>query len=449
MRLTEKQTIALDYLEDSITNEVLYGGSAGGGKSVVGSLWIISSALQYSQSRWLIGRATLKTLKETTLVTFFDVCSMLGLKADEHFKFNQQKGEIEFKNGSIVLLKDLFHYPSDPNFDSLGSLEITGAFIDECAQISHLAKQIVMSRIRYKLTEFNLIPKLLMTTNPAKNWTYTEFYKPSTQGNLPSYRQFVSALVTDNPNLSQYYIENLQKLDEPQKQRLLYGNWDYDDDPNALTTYDKIIDSFDNSHVNEDKFNKYITADIALRGSDEAVICVWYGWVLVEYKTIDISSGKEIETAIRDLKTRHSVPNSNIVVDADGVGGYLSSYIQGVHDFVNASSPLEEKQPDGKKIKPNYKYLKTQCEFKLAKRLNDNTIWLKAVKNESEKEKFSQEFGQLKQKNADKDGKLETLSKDDIKQNIGRSPDRMDAIKMRIYFDLEYKSKASTKMIYT
>jgi len=30
MNLSKKQTLALDYLEDSTTNEVLFGGSAGG-----------------------------------------------------------------------------------------------------------------------------------------------------------------------------------------------------------------------------------------------------------------------------------------------------------------------------------------------------------------------------------------------------------------------------------
>ena len=35
MELTIKQTEALDYLEDASTVEVLYGGGAGGGKSVL------------------------------------------------------------------------------------------------------------------------------------------------------------------------------------------------------------------------------------------------------------------------------------------------------------------------------------------------------------------------------------------------------------------------------
>ncbi len=39
MILTAKQTIALDLLEDEETEELLYGGAAGGAKSVLGCYW--------------------------------------------------------------------------------------------------------------------------------------------------------------------------------------------------------------------------------------------------------------------------------------------------------------------------------------------------------------------------------------------------------------------------
>jgi len=183
MELTKKQTKALDLLEDKITIETLFGGGAGGAKSVLGCYWILKCCLKYPSSRWVIGRWKRKHLYETTLNTFWEVCKMQGINSN-HYAFNSQSGVITFFNGSEVLLKDLFLYPSDPNFDSLGSLEITGAFIDEANQVSEKAKTILKSRIRYKLDQFNLIPKVLYTCNPAKNWVYSEFYKPFKQGVL-------------------------------------------------------------------------------------------------------------------------------------------------------------------------------------------------------------------------------------------------------------------------
>ena len=63
MILTKKQTEALDYLEDSSTNELLFGGGAGGAKSFLGCVWIILSCLKYPCTRWVIGRSKLKALK--------------------------------------------------------------------------------------------------------------------------------------------------------------------------------------------------------------------------------------------------------------------------------------------------------------------------------------------------------------------------------------------------
>jgi hypothetical protein len=60
---------------------------------------------------------------------------------------------------------------------------------------------------------------------------YNGYYLPRKNGTLPSYRKFVKATVKDNPYISKEYIEQLERSDEMTKQRLLYGNFDYDDTP--------------------------------------------------------------------------------------------------------------------------------------------------------------------------------------------------------------------------
>ena len=89
-----------------------------------------------------MGRSKLDALKKTTLNTFFEVCTAWQLKANKDYTFNGSSNIITFYNGSEIILKDLFLYPSDRNFDSLGSLEITSAFIDEANQITEKAKNI-------------------------------------------------------------------------------------------------------------------------------------------------------------------------------------------------------------------------------------------------------------------------------------------------------------------
>ena len=378
-----------------------------------------------------MGRAKLKTLKETTLNSFFEVSKSQGLSSGVHYKFNQQSGSIQFFNGSEILIKDLFLYPSDPNFDELGSLEITGAFIDECNQVVLKAVQIVKSRIRYKLDEYNLIPKMLMTCNPAKNWTYTEFYAPDKKGSILPHRKFIQSLLTDNPYISKHYKENLSGLDENSKQRLLFGNWDYSDDPTILITQDNIISCFSNSYV--DTGTKYITADIARFGRDKTVIGVWSGFRLFKILTIDKSGLDEVKEAIERLRIEYKIPLLNIIVDEDGVGGGVVDFVK-CRGFVNNSSPISVQNKT-----QNFRNLKSQCYFGISDRINDGQVFIQA--DGEDKEKIIEELAYVKQKNMDKDGKKEVLSKDEVKEQLGRSPDYADMIMMRYWFELKSSFK--------
>ena len=215
VKLFKKQIECFKHLEDDHTTEILFGGGAGGSKTFTGCLWQILRRLQYPGTRSVIGRAKLKNLKQTTLNTFFEVAiHFCGLTPEKDFKYNAGDSTIKFYNGSEILLKDLFYYPSDPLFTSLGGLEITDCFIDEAAEVSEKAINILNSRIRYKLDEYNLIPKTLLTCNPSKGWLYTQYYKPDLTNDLPIHKKFIKSLVTDNKAISEHYIKQLEKLDK-------------------------------------------------------------------------------------------------------------------------------------------------------------------------------------------------------------------------------------------
>ena len=71
--LSGKQETALDFLENKKSvKQVLYGGSAGPGKTTLGCIWQIERRLDYPGTRGFIGRRTLKDLKDTTLMTFIN-----------------------------------------------------------------------------------------------------------------------------------------------------------------------------------------------------------------------------------------------------------------------------------------------------------------------------------------------------------------------------------------
>lgn len=420
---THTQEQAIEYLFDKTTTEVLFGGAAGGGKSWVGCSWLVLMCIKHPKTRYLMGRSKLDALKKTTLNTFFEVCETWGLQSGKHYTFNGGSNIITFYNKSEIMLKDLFLYPSDRNFDSLGSLEITGAFIDEANQITEKAKNIVASRMRYKLDEYNLIPKMLMTCNPAKNWVYTQYYRPAKDGKQKAHRKFIQSLVDDNEYISKFYKKQLETLDELSKQRLLFGNWEYDATKDSLIQYDAIINMFEQKGVEGEK---YISCDVARFGSDKTVIMLWEGLNLITIRTLLKSAVNDVVEAVRQLQQEYKVDLRNIIVDEDGVGGGVKDYLR-CQGFVNNSKALKGE---------NYQNLKTQCYYKLADLINKGQLGVRCS-DVNVKNYIIEECEQVRTKDADKDNKLQIIPKDTIKAIIGRSPDYSDALAMRMYFEID------------
>jgi phage terminase large subunit len=421
-----RQQEALELLSnDSKVNQLLFGGSAGGSKSFIGCAWQVMRRLKYPGTRGLIGRSKLDTLKKTTLKTFFEVMRMMGDKPmlpGQHYNYNQQTNVITFYNGSEIILKDLFAYPSDPNFDSLGSLEITDYFIDEVSQVTQKAVSIVSSRVRFKLTEYNLQPKGLLTCNPSRGWLYNDFYKPWRDDNLPDYRAFLPALPGDNPHLPESYLDTLSRLPEQDRRRLRDGDWDYDEAIDRLYSVDDVLRCFRNELLSGEK---YITADIARFGKDRTVIGLWDGLTLTKVEMLRRASVTEVAAKIKTMATAHGVKLSNVLADEDGVGGGVVDVLK-CRGFVNGS----------RATKPElFLNLKAECYYKLAELIEQNRVTFVGV--DELRDEVVKELDMIRRKNVEKDGKLQVTGKDEIKSQHGVSPDIADMIAMRCFFELK------------
>ena len=416
-----RQSEALKFLSaDSQVETILYGGAAGGGKTMLGCMWQILRRLKYPGTRSLIGRAKLDTLKKTTMNTFFQVANDIGLKAGEDFSYNQQSHIIKFSNGSEIILADLFLYPSDPNFQDLGGLELTDVFLDEATEISEKAYSIVCSRIRYKLNEYNLTPKILLTCNPSKGWIYNQFYLPYKNQNLPEHLAFVQALPGDNIHLPEAYVTSLNRLPEADRKRLLEGDWEFDNSSDRLYLYDELMRCFrEPMNVGEG----YITADIARLGKDRTVLCVWKGLSCIDIVVLRQKRQDEVKAEIQRLMNQYSVRLSNVLADADGVGGGLVDSLR-CREFMNGSKAVRGTQ---------YMNLKADCYFRLGELIDKNEITFPIKWQED----ICKELELIRRVDPDKEGKLRVTSKDTISQRTGGiSPDIADAIMMRAYFEL-------------
>lgn len=423
--LTKKQLQASKYLTDWTTDYVGYGGSAGGGKTVLGCDWLMQMCHYVEGSKYFIGRDNIKDTRASVLKTWGEVAKIYNFT---RYKFTDTG--IVFDNGSEIELLDLTFYPyKDPMFDRLGSKEYTAGWIEEAQQVHPLAFEVLKTRVGRWKNEI-VKSKILCTFNPRKCWVDDTFYRPFKNGTENPTIRFVYALPTDNPYLPKDYIKRLHELkDEATKQRLLYGNFDYDDDPTALIDYSAIEAMFERGHTKQGL--KTITADVARFGSDKAVIILWNGFCVEEIVTFDTSSTTLIINTIRAMAQKNGVLTNRIVVDDDGVGGGVTDALRCV-GFNNGARPVNDA----------YANLKTECGYKLAEKISDITI--QANLTQLQREHIKQELQQLKTYDADKDGKLKILPKDRIKQNIGRSPDYLDAFIMRMYFEVK-KEKQYTR----
>lgn len=251
---------------------------------------------------------------------------------------------------------------------------------------------------------------------------------------------FISGSIYDNQELLKSdpgYLGNLNAQSKAEKSRLLDGNWNEKLDGNDVYGYKAFKSIFTNSYVkNVAKWEgKYITTDIALKGSDKFVIFAWLGKMLIDFKVMDKSNGKEVVDAIQDMAYKHGVQQHHILFDNDGVGSFIDGFIEDAEEFNNGARALDNE---------NYKNLKSQCFLKSGDSVEKGEYYIPPEianrpynDSRSLKEQMIYERKAIKRDKPDHDGKLAVIPKHEMKVFLeGKSPDTMDAFMMREYWEM-------------
>lgn len=225
--------------------------------SYVGCTWIAMNCIQFAGIRAVIARKTLKSLTGSTWKTLLEILDKWGLVDGINYKTNEKDGTLLFWNGSSIVKQELELLPRDPVYQRLGSSEFTIGFIDEVGEIAEKGVEVLYSRLRYKVNETFKVPKMLLTTNPVPNWVRDRFVQDKNGDRIQTRRHeaFVPFTVFDNPDKEfvQVYATSLGNMrDEKEKQRLLYGNWDF------MDTKDTVIykDFSGDKHIITNLFDK-------------------------------------------------------------------------------------------------------------------------------------------------------------------------------------------------
>jgi len=267
---------------------------------------------------------------------------------------------------------------------------------------------------------------------------------------------FISGSIYDNKELlrtNPAYLGNLLAQDKDTQAALLHSNWKHVLSDNDVYDYHAFIGMFNNLfEVNKE--GKFITADIAMKGSDKMIVLGWEGDECIDIDIIPKSDGKLVVTTIEDMARRIGAQNKDIAYDNDGVGAFVSGFIEGAYEFNNGSrafpnpeNPLKDNK--GNIMPENYPNVKTQCYYRSGDNVKAGKYRISeyvASKMYDDKmtvrQRLIYERKAIKRAKTDMDGKLCIIKKEEMKANLnGESPDLMDAFMMKEIFSLIRRPK--------
>lgn len=439
LTISEVQNLAMQQFDDPQVVSVVFGGGAGGGKSFIIGLICAIACKKYPGTRWGLARKELKSLKQTTLATLIaKVHRVLGITEND-YKLNLLDSTLEYSNGSSILLLDLTAKPSDPEMESLGSLELTGAFIDEVGEVTKKAYDILASRVnRWLNKEYGITGKVVSSCNPSPGFVRQEFYDKYEQlgagrmqrwknGNVyvngervDAYNVYIRSTVLDNPFIDENYVEGLRRLPPQEKKRLLEGNWDYMDEDDSLFPM-ALIDKmtvYEIPEPEDSKFRKFIGVDPSDAGKDDTVATLIVNGVIVEQIEIKAPQGKDdaigFYTAgkLINFAEKHGFSKpvaKNITVEANGIGASLRDAMRTLGWNINVYMASLQSRNDG------YYQFMLDADAGKVKLLNTVIEAGKLLK-------------QLSAHRYDLDtGKPRITKKKELRQALGRSPDHADS----------------------
>jgi hypothetical protein len=461
IQLSPKQNLALQLLNDPLVVELLFGGGAGGGKSLLVTLWMVIQCRMYPGITIGLARKEISNLGKTTVVTLLTKTHPLLGVTQADFKYtapgNTNPG-IYYSNGSSIILLDLAPKPSDPEYDGFGSLELTHVVFEEVGEIVAKAQSALNSRKNRMMNkEYGLTGKTVLTCNPSQNFIRDDFYEPylklgggdyqiwdhglvEVEGQmLPAKRAFVRSLPTDNPFISRNYLETLRNLPDAQRRRLMEGDWDFDTEQGKLVAshHLKQTDEFDRDA------RSFFGCDPS-RGGDGCLFTELKGTVVVDaFKLLipddeHLDIGTFVAEAFIAWVQERGGGYDVAAVDVVGIGSsvldacnrldfYVQAFNAGSTKGIRGLDPygniIDRPEADDKTI-PLFNNVRSQYYSDMGDAIKKGELlWLRTVQYFHEfKRDFSSHMIEYKERQTIVESKIK------MKSRLGRSPDYSDSL---------------------
>lgn len=226
---TEKQKL----FHASNANEVLYGGAAGGGKSKAIVMDALVRCLQYPKTHAYMFRRTYAELEDTLIK------EAKSSYPQEISKYNVTRHDMELFNGSVIHFR---HCAAPGDMYNYAGAEIQWLYIDELTSFEMEIYTFLKTRLRAKKS-LGVVPIVRCASNPGNighSWVKSFFVDAGAYGQLVEHTEFskllgkskhfttqyIPALATDNPYITEDYIYELERKPKALRDALLLGHWD-------------------------------------------------------------------------------------------------------------------------------------------------------------------------------------------------------------------------------
>lgn len=240
-------------------------------------------------------------------------------------------------------------------------------------------------------------------------------------------------LLESDPN----YLANLAQQGEEQRSRDLEGNWNFKvagDDIIKLSDMERF---FANPELRGGK--NYASCDIAFEGGDSLVMWLWHGWHIQDifvYK----SNAKSTLSAVRAKLQEWGVPEENFTYDLNGLGQTFKGFFPRAIPFNNMGYVDDQ-------YRGIYHDLKSQCAYLFAHKIIDGEI---SINPRLLHQKYSgkgfdraplslilmKERKAIRADESSSERGFSLIRKGQMKNVVGHSPDFIEALLMRMIFDI-------------
>lgn len=235
------------------------------------------------------------------------------------------------------------------------------------------------------------------------------------------------------------YFGSLKNQSAAMRARELSGCWNPVEMGEDLIKISQMERCFHNDEMTGDGI-KRASCDVAFEGGDSCVLFLWIGWHVADVFVCKLDSVATCNAIDAKLK-EWGVLQQNFTYDLNGLGQTFKGYFKHAIPFNN----VEAVQPKFKNI---YDNIKSQCAYMFAERMQNGDMSFnssvldrrysgKGFENRKVHDILLNERRAIKQDESKMDKGWCLIKKSDMKKLVGHSPDFLEALIMRMIFEVK------------